>query len=124
MMFCILCGRFCVQNTNTTPHGRMFVYSRRTSTGMSMPSWLLSPGRVLLRHFVRSKSDPLVQEVELLEANPNYAHVRFPNGREDTLALKDLAPIESSDQDISDNNNLNVGLRKSPRVIKPVERFE
>ena len=33
-----------------------------------------------------------MQEVELIEANPQYAHVRYPNGREDTVATKYLAP--------------------------------
>ena len=40
----------------------------------------------------KSKFDPLVDEVELIEANPNYAHIRSPDGREDTVALKYLAP--------------------------------
>ena len=33
-----------------------------------------------------------MQEVELIEANSQYAHVRYPNGREDTIATKYLAP--------------------------------
>jgi len=36
--------------------------------------------------------DPLVDEVELLQANPHYAHVRYPDGREMTVATKHLAP--------------------------------
>ena len=36
--------------------------------------------------------DPLVDEVELLEANPQYAHVRLPNGKETTVSIKKLAP--------------------------------
>ena len=36
--------------------------------------------------------EPLVDEVELIEANPRYAHIRFPDGREDTVSLKHLAP--------------------------------
>jgi len=36
--------------------------------------------------------DPLVDEVELLQANPHYAHVRYPDGRETTVATKHLAP--------------------------------
>ena len=62
-----------------------------------------------------SKYDPLVQEVELLSANPNYAHVRFPNGRSTTVSLKQLAPkpdenifgttqSEYSNLDTSENN--------------------
>ena len=37
------------------------------------------------------KSDPLVHEVELIHANPTYAHIKFPDGRESTASLKDLA---------------------------------
>ena len=39
-----------------------------------------------------SKYDPLVDEVELLEANHQYAHVRFPDGRESTVSTHHLAP--------------------------------
>ena len=41
---------------------------------------------------MRSKSDPLVEEVELLSSNPQYALVKFSNGREDTVSVRDLAP--------------------------------
>eukprot|EP00795_Rhopilema_esculentum_P010965 gene10965-19801_t len=44
------------------------------------------------RHIRDSKFDPLVDEVELIEANPRYAHIRFQDGREDTVSLKHLAP--------------------------------
>ena len=36
--------------------------------------------------------DPLVDEVELLQANPHYANVRYPDGRETTVSTKHLAP--------------------------------
>ena len=53
---------------NCSPHERLFAFSRKSSTGTSLPSWLLDPGPVLLRRFVRhSKQEPLVDEVELLE---------------------------------------------------------
>ena len=39
----------------------------------------------------KSKYDPLVDEVELINANSQYAHVRFPDGREDTVASSYLA---------------------------------
>lgn len=79
-------------STNSTPHERLFSFSRRSYSSSAIPTWLLNPGKVLLRRYVRGKSDPYVTEVELLEASPNYAHVRFPNGREDTVALRDVAP--------------------------------
>ena len=30
--------------------------------------------------------------MELLEANPNYAHVRYPDGRKTTVSIRHLAP--------------------------------
>lgn len=79
--------------TNETPHERFFSFSRRSSSGHSIPTWLASPGPVLLKRHVRqSKTEPLVEEVELLQANPHYAHVRYHDGRETTVATKHLAP--------------------------------
>ena len=78
--------------TNTTPHDRFFNYPRKSSQGVSLPSWL-SPGPVLLRKFVHSsKHDDLVEEVELTHANPTYAHIRYRDGRESSVSLTDLAP--------------------------------
>ena len=49
--------------------------------------------KVLYKRQVRhSKNDPLVDEVHLLEANTQYAHIRFPGGRESTVSTKHLAP--------------------------------
>ena len=79
--------------TNETPHERFLGFSRRSSSGSSVPSWLTTPGPVFIKRQVRtSKTDPLVDEVELLQANPHYAHVRYPDGRETTEATKQLAP--------------------------------
>jgi transposase InsO family protein len=79
--------------TDVTPHERLFVHQRRSTSGTSVPTWLTTPGPVLLKRQVRkSKFDPLVDEVELIDANSQYAHVRFPDGREDTVASKYLAP--------------------------------
>jgi len=83
--------------TNATPHERMFNFTRRSSSGHSLPSWLCEQGTVLLRRHVRhSKTEPLVDEVELLQANPNYAHVRYADGRETTVSTRHLAPAEGT----------------------------
>ncbi len=51
----------------------------------------MQPGPVLLRRFVRtSKNDPLVDEVELTDVNPTYARVRYTDGRESSVSLRDL----------------------------------
>jgi hypothetical protein len=80
--------------TNATPHEKVFTYTRRSSSGRTIPSWLFKPGPVYLKRHVRSsKYDPVVDEVELIEANPEYAHVRFPNGRQSTVSIRDIAPL-------------------------------
>ena len=52
---------------------------------------------MLLRNFVRAnKNDDYVRQVQLTEANPTFARVRFPDGHESTVSLQDLAPCPSS----------------------------
>lgn len=80
--------------TNCSPHERMFNHPRRSSNGASMPSWLSVSGPVYLKkHVRRNKYEPLVEEVELLEANTDYAHIRLANGNETTVSTRHLAPI-------------------------------
>ena len=77
---------------NCTPHEKFFNFPRRSPAGFSLPSWLV-PGPVLLRKCVRaSKNDDLVDKVELIDANPTFASIRYPDGRESTVSLHDLAP--------------------------------
>ena len=80
-------------STNCTPHERLFAYQRRATAGNAVPTWLASPGPVYVKcHARQSKYDPLVEEAELIEANPEYAFVRFNNCCESTVSLRDLAP--------------------------------
>ena len=79
--------------TNTTPHERMFTHPRRSANGSMLPSWLTTPGSVFMRRNVRaSKYEPLVEEVQLIEANPSYSYVRTSDGREMTVSNRHLAP--------------------------------
>ena len=83
--------------TNETPHERFFRFPRRSSSGASIPTWMAEPGPVLLKRHVRcNKTDPLVDEVQLLQANPHYAYIRYPGGRETTVSSKHLAPKPKS----------------------------
>jgi len=85
-------------STNKTPHELMFQHSRQGNPSFSLPDWLQTKGPVLLRRFVRhSKSDPLVDRVELIDANPFYSQIKYPSGRIDTVSTKDLAPSETKD---------------------------
>ena len=79
-------------STNETPHSRFIHFTRRSQHGRSLPDWLCKPGPVLLRKFAKtSKHDDITRKVDLVEANPMYARIRYPDGRESNVSLKDLA---------------------------------
>ena len=109
--------------TNETPHERMFNFARRTSTGISVPTWLSEPGTVLLKRHVRqSKYEPLVDRVQLLDANPSYAHIRHENGVESTVSLRDLAPY--GEDGVSETVDVDIPLpgdEPTVNVEPPVE---
>ncbi|VDI18015.1 Hypothetical predicted protein [Mytilus galloprovincialis] len=69
-----------------------------------------NPGPILMKkHVCATKYDPLVEELDLLEANPTYAHVRLPYGRETTVSVRHLAPRgQSISNDNLDHSVLNV----------------
>ena len=69
-------------STNTTPHEHFFSFFRHSSHGLSLLCWLMSPGPVVLKIFVRNnKTNPYVDQVELLNSNPTYADIKYPSGR-------------------------------------------
>lgn len=78
-------------STNTRPHERMFDHNRKSSNGHSLPSWLMTPGPVLMKRNVRhNKYEPLLDEVELLEGYSDYSYAKLPDGREITISNKHL----------------------------------
>ena len=80
--------------TNSTPHEHFLNFQQRSIFKISIPSWLCSPGTVLVQWYVRhNKYEPLVEEVDLIRATPQYAHIRFNNGRESNVSLGDVAPV-------------------------------
>lgn len=86
------CSLLCTA-TYETPHEQFFGFSCRSCADASIPTRLATPRLVYIKHQVRtSKMDPLVDEMELLQASPHYAHVRYAAGRETTVATKHLAP--------------------------------
>ena len=113
-------------STNQTPHERLFNYQRRTVSGHQLPSWLLKKGAVLCkRHVRRSKYDPWCDEVELIEANPCYAKIRHQSGKEQTVSLRDLAPLPSEEPtptelDITVNTPpVNTSPTRTPEIHVP-----
>ena len=46
--------------------------------------------------------------VELIDANPTYANIRFPDGRQSTVSLKDVAPCPTDKaENVSDESIVN-----------------
>ena len=89
--------------TNMTPHDRLFKYSRKSASGISIPSWV-KPGPIYIRnHTKTSKHDPPVTPATLIDVNPHYAYVQLPSGTETTVNVRDLAP-NSSNEENSNNN--------------------
>ena len=58
--------------------------------------WVLEPGPVYVRKHVRDKYDPMLDEVDLRHANQNHAVVRYPEGREVTVSVRDVAPTATT----------------------------
>ena len=84
---------FPLHSDQRNPTRTILWISKKTFCRPSLPTWLMHPGPVLIRNFTRvSKHDDLVQQAELTHANPAYAKVRYPDGREVTVSLEDLAP--------------------------------
>ncbi|KAL0840676.1 hypothetical protein ABMA28_015872 [Loxostege sticticalis] len=102
--------------TNCTPHERMFRHPRRSTNGISVPTWLTSSGQVLLKKFNRTnKYQPIVEEVELLHSNPDFSFIRFPDGRETTVSNRHLAPLGSDD--VIPQVNGNIGNEDGSSII-------
>ena len=84
--------------TNETPHERLFNFTRKSTSGKTIPSWV-KPGPVYIRNQPkRSKNDPPVTSATLIHANPQYAHVRLQSGVETTVSLRDVSRHPDSDQ--------------------------
>ena len=84
--------------TNSTPHDRLFSFQRRTVTGHSLPTWIMTNGKALVKiHVRKTKYDPWVEECEIVHATPRYAQIRTSSGKEQTVSLRDLAPLPSGE---------------------------
>ena len=99
--------------TNYTPHERMFCHDRKSYSGVSLPSWV-KPGPIYVKNHNRNdKSDLLVEEAKLLEANPQYAYVRLEDGRQIPVSLRDLAPKAVTSREENQVNNYDAATEPS-----------
>ena len=119
----------CV-SINATPHERFFNFPRRSGTGKSLPTWLTCHNTVFVRRFNRhSKNDPYVDKVELININPTYAEVRYNDGREATVSVRDLSPCPDDDvldvlNENTDNNTDQIDSVTSDHSVNDVSVSE
>ena len=65
--------------------------------GTSTLIWLKSGKPVFVRKFIRQiKTDPLVEKVKLIHTNLSYGFIKYNDGRESNVSLRDLAPYPTS----------------------------
>ena len=66
--------------------------------------------------------EPLVDEVELLEANPSYAHIHNPDGWNTTLSTKHLAPVANPTSSITSQPQVSLqpGHSLEPTSVPPI----
>lgn len=52
----------------------------------------MNPGPVLVRRFARnSKYEPIVEQAQLVDANPDYARIKYADGKESLVSVRHLA---------------------------------
>ena len=87
--------------------------------------WKRKEFPVLLRKYVRnSKYDPLVDEAELIEANPQYAHVRLSDGRETTVSIRDIAPYTPQQESLQAEDDQSHVEESTTAPAQPAEVSE
>ncbi|XP_003368437.1 conserved hypothetical protein [Trichinella spiralis] len=86
--------------TNATPHERLFGSSSRTPTDTSLPTWLTTPGMVLIRRMSQTnKCNLLVEELELLEhLAPAGGKCVAEDGNPDETQVGTGAPCEEGEK--------------------------
>ena len=64
-----------------------------------------------------------MDEVELLEANPTYALIKYPDGRESSVSLRDLAPCPKGT--LSSDNTVEIpSPQREPDIASPCDIVE
>lgn len=72
-------------------------FQQKSTTEQSVPLWLSTPGPVLMkRNLHQSKYEPIVEQLDLIEANPEYVHVHLADDRETIGLNKQFASAGSS----------------------------
>ena len=101
----------------------MFSHARRSVNDTTIPSWLKS-GPIYVKRHVCNKHEPLVDEPELIELNPNYAHVRMQDGRETTVSIRDLSPHQSRNDNQTEHDTPDKSMMSEPVIENNADQTE
>ncbi len=63
------------------------------------------------------KYDPWVEECDIVHITPSYAQIKTISGKEQTVSLRDLAPLPSSEYGLSQSTPLDEGPLTSDHAL-------
>ena len=96
MRFCILSARYCVPPPIAPlKNAYTFIHITKSFNGASF-SCRVKPDPMFFKRHVPNKTHLFVEEAELIEASPHYAHVGSEDGIEISFSLCNLAPNSSA----------------------------
>ena len=79
--------------------------------------------RCVKRH-VRNKHESLVDEAELIELNPNYAHVCMQDRRETIVSSRDLSPQQSGNDNQIEHDTSDKSTMSEPVIEDNADQTE
>ena len=117
---------------NETAHERFLKFARIDSTrsDSGIEPWITPGHRALLKRHVRTKDEPLVSEVTIVEAlSPKVIRIRHSDGRVDTVSSSSLAkapgtfqqgpPVTRADLDNSVARHCSDTSTEKPNEVTP-----
>ncbi|KAG5866006.1 hypothetical protein JTB14_018186 [Gonioctena quinquepunctata] len=82
---------YAPRQTKLPMNGCLSITEDLLTANHCLPGWFLLLKFSWKKYVRSSEYDPLVEEVELIDVNPQYARVRLEDGRETTVSLRHLA---------------------------------
>ena len=106
-------------STNCTPHDRFFSFRRGVFIQTNDACEVNRQKYMYLRKFVRGKTDPLVEQVEVLNHNPKFSEIKYGDGKIDKVSNNDLSrcPLPKIDSDVELSSTNDPGRVDNPDLL-------
>lgn len=95
-------------STNCSPHARMFNFTRNIKVSRLSSESLNDQSDAYLRRFVRSKNEPIVEKVRIVNRNPNFTEVQLDSGKIEKYSNRNIASCPNDNSVIENVDDLNV----------------